>query len=171
VIDRNRISAGGATTALDLMLRLIRDNCGSTVAFDVMSLFIYDAGKVAERPQRGARSAPFAARAPKLVDAMKLMEETIEDPIPIPDIAAKTGCSTRYLERLFVRELDMPPGKYYQALRLKTARRLIQETGLSIAEISVRTGFQSGATLSRAYREAFGVPPSVHRRARLKQSA
>lgn len=170
VIDRNRISAGGATTALDLMLRLIRETCGQAVAFDVMNLFIYDAGQVAERPQRGARSAPFAARAPKLVEAIRVMEGAMEEPVSIPHIAGRIGCSTRYLERLFVRELDMPPGKFYQALRLKAARRLVQETGLSIAEISVRAGFQSGATLSRAYRDAFGVPPSQHRRARLKRS-
>ncbi|NIR58504.1 MAG: hypothetical protein GWO02_02795, partial [Gammaproteobacteria bacterium] len=59
VVDRGRITCGGATTVLDLMLRLIREEAGDVLALDVMRLFIYDSERAAEGAQQGLVHAPF----------------------------------------------------------------------------------------------------------------
>ena len=42
VIDRDRITAGGASTVMNLMLELIRKEGGEALAFDVSNMFVYD---------------------------------------------------------------------------------------------------------------------------------
>jgi transcriptional regulator GlxA family with amidase domain len=159
VIDRDRITAGGATAVLDLMLHLIRERHGDALAIDVMQLFLYDTAHAADRPQYEPLPAPFVARAPEVARAIAVMADAVETPLAIPAIAALSNCSQRRLERAFHAALGVSPARYYLSLRLGAARRLLQETGLTVAQIAARTGFSSAAVLSRAYRTTFGMAP------------
>lgn len=159
VVDRDRITAGGATTVLDLMLRLIRRDLGDVAALDVMRLFVYDTERPAEGAQQGALQAPFAARAPIVAAAIAAMEQAIETPRPVDAIAAAAGCSQRKLERAFDRALGITPQRYYQYLRLTAARRLLLESGRSVTEVAAATGFTSATSFARAYRRLFGHAP------------
>ena len=70
----------------------------------------------------------------------------------------------RTLDRLCRRELGTSAGAYYRALRLTRAQNLLVETGLPLRDIALRCGFASASTLSRAYSQQFGRPPSAARR-------
>ncbi|HMB77063.1 MAG TPA: GlxA family transcriptional regulator [Kiloniellaceae bacterium] len=154
IIDRNRITAGGASTVMKLMLRLIRDTGGNALAFDVSNLFVYDVeGRFTQ--SRGARGQRVL-RAPQLEAAILSMRQNVEDPLALAEIAAAASVSPRKLDRLFQSELGVSPGRYYRMIRLSLARSLVMETNLGNAEIAVKTGFTSSATLSRAFSEAFG---------------
>ena len=154
VIDGNRITAGGASTVMALMLEMIREAGGDALAFDVSNLFVYDVERNYRR-DRGARSGAMA-RVPQLEQAITEMRSRVEEPAALPEIAAAAGLSPRTLDRLFHRELGLPPGRYYQMIRLNLARALAEETGLPVAEIAARCGFVSTATLSRAFSASFG---------------
>ncbi len=169
VIDGHRITAGGATTVMDLMVRLIRDHSGNALAFDVSNLFIYDV-EHGGREGRGARSRSLMARAPQLIKAITEMRRTVADPLALEHIAAVAACSLRTLERLFVREMEVSAGRYYQMVRLKHARALAEETALNTAEIAERCGFASSSTLSRAFSQHFGVSIRELRKRRLRHN-
>ena len=166
VIDGRMISAGGASTVLDLMLHLIRQRCGDALTFDVMNLFLYDVERAYERPHRGAQSRRLLELSPKLISAITLMRRAVETPLTIAEVADQVATSQRSLARDFQREFAMAPGHYYQLVRLKAAQRLVEETGLSVAEIAVRTGYSSAATLSRAFSRQFRTTIRNVRRAR-----
>lgn len=168
IIEGRTISAGGASTVLDLMLRLIRERCGDALTFDVMNLFIYDVERAYEQPYRGARSRRLIELSPKLISAITLMRRNIEAPLAITEIAERVATSPRSLARDFQRELAMAPGHYYQLVRLKAAQRLVEETQLRVAEIAVRTGYASAATLSRAFSRHFDTTIRGIRRTRRK---
>lgn len=154
VINRGRITAGGASTVMSLMLKLIRDAGGDALAFDVSNLFVYDVEGNYSR-DRGARSGAVT-RLPQLEQAVTAMRANVEEPLAIADIADIAGVSPRTLDRLFHRELGLPPGRYYQMIRLNLARALAEETDLPVAEIAARSGFVSAATISRAFSANFG---------------
>ena len=154
VIDRNRITAGGATTVIDLMLKLIADNGGGALSFDVSNMFVYDTRQRAGE-ERGARSLSLTSRAPPVVKAVAAMRTNVERPLDLGSLAAAANVSQRTLARSFQRELGVGPGRYYQSIRLDLARTLAEETTLGAQEIAARTGFASGATLSRAFRQQF----------------
>ena len=163
VIDRDRITAGGASTVMSLMLELLRKEGGETLAFDVSNMFVYDVESNYSL-NRGARSRSFT-RVPQLELAITEMRHSVEQPLAIERIAAAVSVSPRTLDRLFHRELGVSPGRYYQMIRLNLARSLVEETDLSVTEIAVRTGFASAATLSRAFSQYFGRTIRVLRKA------
>jgi len=163
VIDRNRITAGGGTTALDLMLALIRAQHGHYLALDVASQFIYEQERLGSDPQRGITIRQLEHHAPALAKALEIMESGTEEPHSIPEIAHESGVSQKELERLFQRHLQTPPARYYRTLRLTHANRMMHNTGLSLAEISLRCGFNSPSAFSRAYRRHFGHSPTSER--------
>ena len=84
--------------------------------------------------------------------------------LSMADLAAAVGLSPRRLETLFRAAAGMTPGAWALHQRLQAARRLTAETPLPLAEIALRTGFSSAATLGRAFRKAFGASPGRLRR-------
>ena len=87
----------------------------------------------------------------------------MQSPLRMPDLAASVGLSERTLLRQFQSVLDVGPRQYFRTLRLDFARRLLENSDMSIAEISLACGFDSRISFSRAFKEAFGTPPSRYR--------
>ena len=161
VIDRNRLTAGGAAPAADMMLHLIAARSGRATALQVASSFI-------TTPRDGAEPQIAPARAPLRVDprvaaAIARMETRLDSPETVAATARALGLSTRRLEMLFATELGQSPGGFALSLRLQAARRMINDTRHPLAEVALRTGFSSASTLSRAFHRHFGQPPSALR--------
>ena len=167
VVDRNVFTTGGATPALDLMLALIRARQGYSAALDVASLYIYEEMRVPSDAQPVVSLGRIRHNQPRVAEAIRIMETHIDRPLTIGAISRRGGVSTRSLELLFRRTVQSSPAAYYLALRLSAARRLVVDTNLRMAEIAERTGFSSVASLSRAFRRHFGMPPSTTRQNRL----
>jgi AraC family transcriptional regulator, glycine betaine-responsive activator len=140
---------------IDLMLRLIADQVGGALAFDVSNMFAYDP-RPGLRNELGARSLTLTSRAPQIINAVAAMRTNIEKPLNLGTLALATAVSPRTLARLFQREFGVGPGHYYQSIRLDVARSLVEETSLAVSEIAARTGFASVSSLSRAFANHFG---------------
>ncbi|MFN0113407.1 MAG: GlxA family transcriptional regulator [Paracoccaceae bacterium] len=162
VIDRNRVTIGGAAPAADFMLHLIRARHGAPLARQVANSFLTVA-RAGHDPQI-APSGQDTDLDPRVARAIARMEAQIDSPEPVADTAASVGLSARRLESLFRQALGLTPGAYALSLRLQAARRMLTDTRHPLAEIALRTGFTSPSTLSRAFRNAYGQPPSALRR-------
>ncbi len=161
VIDRNRVTIGGAAPAADFMLHLIRARHGAPLARQVAQSCLTVARPGAE-PQAAARPDP--GLDPRVAAAAARMEARIDLPETVAETAAAVGLSARRLEALFRSAFGTTPGAYGLSLRLQAARRMLTDTRHPLAEVALRTGFSGPATLSRAFRQAFGHPPGRLRR-------
>lgn len=164
VVDGNILTCSGGTAAFEMMLYLIEQDLGAEAANQVSDYFLY-----LREQEKGARGPlPLSIRLrishPRLRQVVEMMEENLEEPLPIRDLAAAVGLSTRQLERLFRSQLDTTAKKHYLDRRLQKARRLLAHSALSITEISLSCGFQQQGHFSRQYRLAFGENPSETRR-------
>lgn len=162
VIDGARATAGGAAPAHDLMVHLIACRHGAALAREVTGTFMTET-RAGDEPQTAARR-PGRRLDARVAAAVARMEARLDAPEPAARTARAVGLSPRRLETLFAGALGMTPGAYALSLRLQAARRLIADTRHPLAEVALRTGFSSAATLSRAYRRRFGQPPSALRR-------
>ena len=162
-IDRGRLSCAGGTASLDLFIAWLGQRHGERLAQDLLAHF----GLERLRPRDEDQRAPVVARtghgAPKLTEAVALMEANLDEPLPTDDIARLVGVSRRQLERLFKQHLDELPSRYYARLRITRARRLLQQTSQSILQIGLACGFTSGSHFSNAYRAHFGHTPRDER--------
>ena len=158
VIDRNRVTIGGAAPAADFMLHLIGARHGAPLARQVANSFLTVA-RAGTDPQI-APTARDASLDPRVARAVARMEARIDAPESVATTAAAVGLSPRRLETLFRQALGLTPGAYAQSLRLQTARRMLTDTRHPLAEVALRTGFSSPSTLSRAFKAAFGASPA-----------
>ena len=155
VIDRDRASCGGAMTAFELIQELIGRAHGPALQLEIAALFMH-----------GGPVPPEARGRANLVDAgVALMRQNLEEPLSIPALARKLGCTQRKLESRFQQRLNASPRKFYQRLRLQAARRMMTETGGSVAEIALRCGYADASAMTRAYRLEFGSTPMATRAA------
>lgn len=165
VIDRNRITSGGATTALDLMLSIISLDFGKEIAIAVSDLLIFDTERSGNTPQREHVPAMIENQTPRLARAIKLMERNIESPLTVAEIAAQTFVSQRQLERDFKKVLGNSIAGYYSRLRIMLAQRLLTESSLNITEVAIRSGYSSRASFNRSYKRILGKTPTDDRKA------
>ena len=164
VVSGTRFTAGGAAPAADLMLHLIRMRHGAALAMQVAASFIYDP-REGSAPQRAAHRG---RHDPRVAAALARMEDRLEEPERVAEIAAALGLSARRLEKLFRAELAMGPGEAAREMRLQAARRMVVDTAQPLQIVALRAGFASQAAFSRAFARRFGMSASALRRGLLQ---
>ena len=161
VIDRQRISCAGASSALRMMLETMR-HIGDEGVEAVEEILCCD-----DLDAVPAGSSIAVDRDPTLPQALKtaleLMWLNVEEPLCIDELAACTGISRRQLERRFVRFTGASPTRYYLELRLTRARQLVLQSNRSLTEVAIATGFKSYPHFHRRFRECFGAAPMDYR--------
>ena len=163
-IDRDRYTSSGGTAPLDLMLNLIESRSGSKVSKLVSEQFILDRVRKDTDRQYIPLRAQIGLSNRGLIRVANLMEQHIEKPLSLEAIAKSSGLSRRQIERLFKRDMNCVPKRYYLEMRLRRARELLLQTAMPIMDITAACGFQSTPHFSKCYRSHFGHPPSVERK-------
>jgi AraC family transcriptional regulator, glycine betaine-responsive activator len=163
VIDRDRFTCTGGVAPLEMMLTLINARLGEAVANKVSEQFIVERVRHAEQPQSGPMHSVMRSGNPLLSQAALLMQRTIEHPIPVGTVASKVGISSRQLERLFDRYVQIAPAAFYLSLRVTRAREFLRFTSMSVTEVALACGFRSVTHFSTCYRRFFGHPPRLDR--------
>ena len=162
-IGRGRFTCAGGTAALDMMLHMIGLKHGRDLAVAVSEQFIHDRIRDRGTHQRMQMASRLGITNQKLIRLIEAMEAHLEAPLGGDDLSDLSGVSSRQIERLFRAHLKDTPSGYYLKLRLQRARHLLRQTGLSVMEVAMATGFSSASSLSRAYRARFGHSPRQDR--------
>ena len=170
-IDRDRLTSSGGTTPVDLMLYLVRRQCGPEITAAVAEQFIHERVRSADDPQRAPLRYFKGKQSLKLVSVVELMEANIKEPIDQVELAGSVNLSRRQLQRLFQKYLACTPSRYYLQLRLRRARELLLQTDLSLVEIAAETGFVSSSHFSKSYKELYDYSPSRERRVAAQASS
>ena len=169
-IGERCITCAGGTACIDMMLALIQARLGLALATRISDWFILGRIRSQSNHQRMEIASRYGLRNDKAIQSIRLMQEHVEDPLSVDDLAGMVQVTRRQLERLFLAHLGKPPSRFYLAVRLDRARSLLQQTSMTIAEISVACGFGSSSYFLRAYRTQFGQRPQDDRiEARVKK--
>ena len=79
-------------------------------------------------------------------------------------LAARLGVGARHLARLFGTHIGASPSQVAKTLRVQRAKRLLDGTGLAVAEVAARAGFTSAPRMAAAFSQLYGVAPTALRR-------
>jgi AraC family transcriptional regulator of adaptative response / DNA-3-methyladenine glycosylase II len=74
-------------------------------------------------------------------------------------LASRLGVSGRHLRRLFTAQLGLTPDELARSRRAHFARRLLDDTNLSVTDVAFAAGFGSVRQLNRACHDIFRAPP------------
>lgn len=114
------------------------------------------ANRVARRPQRH----PFVSRA------LALLHARLRDPWTVDALGREIGLSRSALAERFIHVIGMPPMQYLTRWRTQVAAQELRNSGKSIPQIAEEVGYDSEASLTRAFKRLMGVPPAAWRRQR-----
>jgi transcriptional regulator GlxA family with amidase domain len=163
VLDRNRLTCGGGTAALDMMLALIKYQQGPEIALKVSDWFLHTDLRVGENAQRSGLAERYNTSNEHLLKALEAMENHIADPLELSQLAALADLGARQLNRLFTKYLESSAVNFYRQLRLKKSQQLLIRTSLSVHDVALATGFANGAHLSKSFSDRFGLSPKRYR--------
>ncbi|MDP6166629.1 MAG: GlxA family transcriptional regulator [Gammaproteobacteria bacterium] len=162
-VDGKRMTCSGGMAGLDMMLYMIESQRGHALALGVSDELIYGHVRDSKSPQRMHDGLRHGTNNGKVIAVIHCMENNLEEPLSIPELARSVSISERELERLFNRHIQQSPGRFYRHKRLQKARALLQQTDQQVVEIAVACGFASAAHFTRSYKQYFGVAPSRDR--------
>ena len=100
--------------------------------------------------------------------AIAYITENYSRNITTQKIADAAFLSRSYMSELFVQTYGMPPHEYLTMYRLSHVKEILMNTGISVSEIAERTGFRDAFTLSRVFKQKFGISPTEYRKQMLE---
>ena len=95
--------------------------------------------------------------------ARLFLEGNVDRNVRLVELAELSSVSTWYFTKIFHALYGEGPQAMAARLRLGHAAELLANTSLSVSEVGAVCGFENNCSFSRAFRERYGLPPSVHR--------
>jgi transcriptional regulator GlxA family with amidase domain len=151
ISDAKRITIAGGTAGMDAMLSDISERFDPQLAREVADHVLYCPVRTTHSAQRNAVSGQQETMHAVVRAAIHLMETRVEDPLSIPEVANEVQVNQRKLERLFHKHVGRSAIGYYRALRLQHALVLLNNTDLSIREVSVACGYSSLSHFAKSF--------------------
>ena len=84
--------------------------------------------------------------------------------IKIEDLCKISGYSKVHMNRLFMEHYKMSPKKFINNHKITKAKELLEDTGLSVSEISNRIGISDLAYFCRLFKKITGNTPSEYKK-------
>lgn len=100
--------------------------------------------------------------------ALRMIEEGILDTSSVDEMAERLGIGSRHLSRLFAEHLGASPAQVAISWRVQRAKRLIDRTDKTLAEIATLSGFGSVRTFNDTFRKIYKRSPSSLRPSNLR---
>ncbi|WP_202334583.1 GlxA family transcriptional regulator [Mesorhizobium sp. L-8-3] len=158
VVDRDRLTCAGGASSAHLAAYLVEKHVGRAQATKSLHIMIIDEALRPEKPQPGI-PLDLKTRDPMVRRALLLMQQSIDAPRSVTEIARQMGNSKRQLERHFRTALGTSPQAAFLGIRLSFARHLVETTDKSMASIAVECGFCDTSHLGRMFRRRYDCSP------------
>ena len=142
--------------ARDLARESTNPDAASELILEGLCLELFGTmGRVAQKPD---------VRPPKwLLEAKNLIHYRYAENLKISEIADELGVHPVYLSSAFRRHFGVGAGDYLRNVRLGHARRQLERSDCSIAEVSAACGFYDQSHFTRTFRSAVGKTPQEYR--------
>jgi AraC family transcriptional regulator of adaptative response/methylated-DNA-[protein]-cysteine methyltransferase len=118
------------------------------------------------RPETAPFSPAWKGSITTVERALRLINGGALDDDGVDALAARLGVGARHLSRLFQKHLGASTVQVARTTRVQCAKRLLDETDLSMAEIAMRTGFGSLRRFNAVFAEVYKQSPTEIRRSR-----
>lgn len=168
--DQNISCSAGSAAALDLGVDIVREDFGHEVANNV-------ARRLVIAPHRRGGQAqyietPVAKNTGTFSHTLDWAIKNLHEPISVDDLAKQANMSRRTFDRHFKSALGTSPKVWINQQKINLARQLLETENLSIEQLALKVGYDSGITLRFNFNKYVGVSPSQYQtQFRKKQKA
>jgi AraC family transcriptional regulator len=89
--------------------------------------------------------------------------ERLDERLPLEELASLVFFSPYHFHRIFRQVTGLPPGRFFGALRIEAAKRLLLTSELSVGEVCLEVGYRSLGTFTSQFSRLVGVSPRAFR--------
>ncbi|MGW7255465.1 GlxA family transcriptional regulator [Streptomyces sp. NPDC054834] len=164
VRDGRVSTSAGVTSGIDLALALVEEDLGRETALVIARHLVVFLRRPGNQAQFSAQLAAQTAQREPLREVQRWITEHPADDLTVESLAARARLSPRHFARAFQHETGTTPGRYVDRVRLEHARRLLEDTGDGVEEISRASGYGTPEAMRRAFVKALGASPAEYRR-------
>ena len=158
------LTSAGSAAGIDLCLHVVRRDYGTEIATQL-------ARQLVVPPQRdGGQAQYIAAPMPELdssslfADTVCWLQEHLNEPVTVEDLAARSAMSPRTFARRFLASTGSTPYQWLLRQRVQLAQRLLEMSDLPIDAVAEESGFSTAANLRKHFSKAVHTSPQAYRR-------
>ncbi|MBL8543208.1 MAG: helix-turn-helix domain-containing protein [Hyphomonadaceae bacterium] len=160
--DARLLCSGGLTAAADVSLYLVEKLCGHEIAVQTAKALLLNLPRTS---QAGYAMLPLspphnddAVRAAELV-----LQSRFREDLSVEDVAAGVGMSSRTFLRRFKAATNRLPGEYLRAVRIETAKHLLESDRSSVQSIASAVGYDDVSFFRTLFKRNTGMTPADYR--------
>lgn len=116
------------------------------------------------RPELAPGAAPVDAARTLVHRVARLLEENCGSGQNLAELVRRLGYSDRHLRRAFAEEYKVSPVQYLQTCRLLLAKNLLTDSGLSVTNVAMASGFGSLRRFNDLFKKQYRLSPTALRR-------
>lgn len=106
----------------------------------------------------------------RLKKSIRLMKRNFSDNITLRQLADIANLSSFHYLRSFRKAYSITPFQFLTEVRLKEACKLLRDTDVSIASVTIECGFENESSFIRLFRKRFKTTPKAFRKENAKTS-
>jgi transcriptional regulator GlxA family with amidase domain len=157
-------TSAGTAAGIDACLYLVRKEQGSRVANTIARRMVVPPHRDGGQAQFVDRPMPECAGGP-LAELLGWLEEHLDEPVTVDELAARAHMSPRTFARRFVAETGTTPLRWLTGQRVLLAQQLLEESGEGVDRIAEQAGFGNATALRHHFRIWRGTTPQAYRQA------
>jgi len=158
------LTSAGSAASMDLCLHLVRRDHGSEIATQLARQLVVPPQRDGGQAQYITSPLPALDDSNLFADTVTWMDENLDQPITIEDLAARAAMSPRSFARRFQAATGTTPYQWLLRQRVRLAQRLLETTDLSIDSVAEHSGFSTAANLRKHFHRAVHTSPQSYRR-------
>ncbi|MEU4400325.1 GlxA family transcriptional regulator [Micromonospora orduensis] len=163
VHDGQLLTSAGTAAGIDACLHLIRQEHGSATATRLARRMVVPPHRDGGQSQYVEAPIPKAPEAPTLEPVLEWLMGHLDRTITVEELAARAGMAPRTFARRFRAETGTTPHDWLTNQRVLLARRLLEETPLSVEAVADQAGFGDAAALRHHFSRRVGATPHSYR--------
>ncbi len=160
--DGNLVCTGATSSALNLVLYILRRYCSEELAQQGAKMLLIDPGRESQSPYINL-SHSTEHGDDEIAKAQQWMKANYANNITIDEIAEFVNLSSRHFKRRFKQATGDSPLHYLQTIRIEAGKKRLETTKDTVNEITYQIGYEDSSTFRRLFKKQVGLTPKEYR--------
>ena len=160
--DSRVLCSGGISASMDVSLYLVEKLAGHEIAVQTAKALLLNMPRM---HQTGYAMLPFSTphSDERVRDAEIYLQANYRDDVTADALGQRFGMSARTFMRRFKAATGRLPGAYLQAVRIETAKAMLERERASVQSISSAVGYEDVSFFRSLFKRATGMNPAEYR--------